>query len=425
VRRAVEAQKTGGAPGRAPSAPRWSAWCALVALALVACDANVVLLQPEQAGTGDAITLEVRVTDTALAERLGWGAGTGVPSARVHVRRDETLDMRSFVANEDGVLHLPDLPSAKYWVWAEKGLDAPSRGAPAVLAGGLLVRLKRGSTEQIQVRGQKRGSLVISEFYYHHPRSEILEYNNAYDFQMYVELRNDADTTIYLDGKVLGTGFQYGPDSPAWPCTVTSPWRNESRGVWAQSFQRFPGSGGEYPLAPGDVVVIAEQAIDHSAIYPGLPDMSHADFQFSWEDRAMNPAVPTMLPVALRVLPIGRVMGTLYYVPFVSDDVNVDALEKSQNLQGTFALFPRERILDLAQLVNEISLQPTGASLCGNIVDLSLDALAAFASPYSTLRPDAHLLAAQRKVLPDGTLQRTGVSAADWEIRDRSPGRIP
>jgi len=28
-------------------------------------------------------------------------------------------------------------------------------------------------------------------------------------------------------------------------------------------------------------------------------------------------------------------------------------------------------------------------------------------------------------VFPDGTLQRTGVSAADWEIRERSPGRVP
>ncbi len=48
-----------------------------------ACDANVILLQPEQAVTGDAITLEVVVTDPALAERLGWAPGTGVPDAMV------------------------------------------------------------------------------------------------------------------------------------------------------------------------------------------------------------------------------------------------------------------------------------------------------------------------------------------------------
>jgi hypothetical protein len=105
--------------------------------------------------------------------------------------------------------------------------------------------------------------------------------------------------------------------------------------------------------------------------------------------------------------------------------VDVSSLEKGQNLQGTFALFPKERLLDLAEIYTEYFLQPRSAALCGNIVDRSLDALAAFAAPYSAFRPEAHFLAAQRKVLPDGTLQRTGVSAADWEIRERSPGRVP
>ncbi len=396
-----------------------------LAVLAAACDANVILLQPEQAVTGDAITLEVTVTDPALAERLGWAPGTGVPGATVHIRRDERVEVQSFVTDEDGALELPDLPSARYWVWVEKRFDAPPTGAPAVLAGGRLLRLKQGSTEQIEVRGQQRGSLVISEFYYHHPKAELLDWNTAYHFQWYVELRNDADTTIYLDGKIIGNGFRYHVDSPAWPCSETSPWRNEPRGIWAQSFQQFPGSGNEHPLAPGAVIVIAEQAIDHSAIYPGLPDMSHADFQFSWEDRAMNPAVPTMLPVGLRTSPTGAVMELLSHVPFIADAVEVAALEKTQNLQGTFALFPKERILDLAQIEAEDFFEPLYSSLCGNMVDPALDALASFARPYERYHPDVHLLAAQRKILSDGTLQRTGVSAADWEIRERSPGRIP
>jgi hypothetical protein len=292
------------------------------------------------------------------------------------------------------------------------------------VAGGRRLRLERGSTEVIEVRGQERGSLVISEFYYHHPDAAVLNYNTAYDFQMYIELRNDADTTVYLDGKIVGTGFQYNQESPAWPCAVTALWRNEPRGLWAQSFQAFPGSGTDYPLFPGGTVVIAEQAIDHSAIYPGLPDMSGADFQFHHADRAVNPDVPTMLPITLRVHPTGMVMGVLNYAPFVADALDLSALETTQNLQGTFALFPHETLLDTAELNAEYMLQPR-FPMCGNTVDRSLDALGAFASPYSALHPDAHFLAAQRKVLPDGTLQRTRVSAADWEIRARSPGRVP
>jgi hypothetical protein len=80
----------------------------------------------------------------------------------------------------------------------------------------------------------------------------------------------------------------------------------------------------------------------------------------------------------------------------------------------------------VAALYNELYLVPARFDpLCGTVVDTSLDALAAFVIPSDT-RPDGHTLSAQRKLLPDGIhLQRTGVSAADWEIRARSPGKVP
>jgi hypothetical protein len=394
-------------------------------LAVAACDANVVLLKPEQSATGDAITLEIRVTDTALAQRLGWIPDTGVPGATVHVLRDHTPGIQSFVTDDEGAVEVPDLPSALYWVWAEKRLPTAPSGAPTMLAGGRRVRLRRGSAEAVPMRGQEQGSLVISELYYHSAPIEVTGYSDAYKRQMYVELFNNADTTVYLDGKILGGAFQVNIEISSWPCIETSNWREDPRGIWAQSFQRFPGSGTEYPLAPGHTVVVAEQAIDHSAIYPGLPDLSHADFQFYWDDRAMNPDVPTMLPVQLRTNPTGRVMGIAFWVPFIADVPDLNVLERGENLQLTFALFPRDRILDVAQLALETySLYDWSAPTCGNVVGYPIDALLSFTGP-SRLRSDAHLLAAQRKVLPDGTLQRTGVSAADWEIRERSPGRIP
>ncbi|MGM0386667.1 MAG: hypothetical protein ACQERF_11910 [Actinomycetota bacterium] len=383
----------------------------------------MVLLQPEQATESDAVTLAVQVTDTALAASLGWTPGTGVPAAIIHVHRDRAPDLRSFRTDEDGVVEIGDLPSARYWVWAQRRFDTPAEGAPAVLAGGRLAQLRRGSTEVIHVRGQERGSLVISELYYHAAPLAVTGGLDAYKRQMYVELVNNADTTVYLDGKILGGAFQVNIDISSWPCSETSTWRNDARGIWAQSFQRFPGNGTEYPLAPGQTAVVAEQAIDHSAIYPGLPDLRRADFQFYWEDRAMNPDVPTMLPVQLRHT-TSQVMGIAFWVPFVADVPDLDALERGENLQGTFALFPRDRILDLAQIVGErYTLYDWTAPTCGNLVGYPIDALLSFTGP-DRLRPDAHLLAAQRKVLPDGTLQRTGVSAADWEIRERSPGMI-
>jgi hypothetical protein len=410
---------------RIACAAREAGFPAMLAVAVAACEANMVVFPPDD--TGEVVTLEVRVTDPDLAERLGWAPGAGVPGATVHARLEGMIGFHSFETDEDGVAELADVPSGRYWVWAERRFDSPAEGAPSVLAGGRLMRLRRGSSEpneQIEVRGQQRGSLVISELNYHHVDVRQTGWE-TYRNHAYVELRNDSDSTIYLDGKIIGTGFNYGVEAAAWPCSETARWRNESRGIWAQSFQQFPGGGSDYPLPPGGVALIAEQAVDHSAIYPVLPDMSMADFQFYGSDRAMNPDVPTMLPIGLRVFPVGFLMLVLFHVPFIAEDVDVDALEKTHNLQGTFALFPRDKILDVSQIIGQTYLTPNYAGVCSNIVDVSLDGLPGFASPSYNVHPDAHMLAAQRKVLPDGTLQRTGVSAADWEVRERSPGRIP
>ena len=214
-----------------------------VILLVAACDANVILLQPEQAVTGDAVTLEIQVTDTALAHSLGWTPGTGVPGATVRVLRDHTPDIQSFVTDDEGAVEIPDLPSALYWVWVEARLPTAPSGAPSVLAGGRRVRLSRGSSETISMRGQERGSLVISELYYHDAPLEVTGYSDAYKRQMYVELFNNADTTVYLDGKILGGAFQVDIEISSWPCSETATWRDDPRGIWAQSFQRFPGSG--------------------------------------------------------------------------------------------------------------------------------------------------------------------------------------
>lgn len=402
---------------------------ALAATALVmlpACDADVVLLQPEKAPAGDAITVKAQVSDTGLARRLGWTPGAGVPGALLRIRRDGDDAESSAVTDETGERMLPDLPAAVYWITAEKDLTGASVGAtaPRLLAGGLRSRAARGATLTVEMRQHDPGSLVISELYYDDPPFAVTGGDDSYDYHYYVELFNNADTTVYLDGKILGGAFSVGIDISSWPCTETSRWSEDPRGLWAQSFQRFPGRGRDYPVPPGGVVVVAEQAIDHSAIYPGLPDLNQADFQFSWQDRAMNPDVPTMLPVQLRMT-TRRVMGIAFHVPFIADVPDLASLQRDRNLQLEFALFPREAILDVAQIALDTYQLPRDYQLCGALVAPSLDALMSFAGP-SRLHGDAHLLAAKRRLSPDGIhLQRTGVSAVDWGMGPRSPGRVP
>jgi hypothetical protein len=418
----VRSRGLGGAIGAAAS----------LGVLLAGCDARIQLVEPHATATGPTV-LTVVAADTALAQRAGWDSG--VPGVTVYLRQDQDPNIRTLETDAAGQVALEGLPQADYWVWAEKRpagaeLDAPVLAPPA-LGGGLRVDLGRGVQQVLPLRSQENGSLVISEFHYHAPPAWMTGGVVGYpQYYWYIELFNNADTTIYLDGKIIGAGFNYFLDGGLWPCSETAEFRNDPQGIWAQVFQAFPGSGHDYAVAPGKTVLITEEAIDFSAITPGLPDMSNANFQFSFPGHVVNPAVPTMLPIQIRT-PIGN---TMFYegpeVPFVSLPLDIASLPHKQGTYtgGDLALFPREAILDVAELYSTASAGPqTIAPFCRSIVDPSIDPLAAFVMPSEPYQGDStHLLSAQRKLLPDGIhLQRTGVSAADWEIRSRSPGKVP
>ena len=67
---------------------------------------------------------------------------------------------------------------------------------------------------------------------------------------------------------------------------------------------QFPGSPGEtnHPIRPGQFMVLAVDAVDHKALFPGSVDLSRADWefynQFSPED-IDNPSVPNLINHAL------------------------------------------------------------------------------------------------------------------------------
>jgi hypothetical protein len=410
-----------------------AAWLLGMIGGLAGCEASVQLVQP-RASAAPPTVLTFAASDTALAGRAGWSPG--VPGTTVHIRQDQNPTILSYTTDDQGMLTLPDLPIGDYWVWAERYPTGDEGQAPVfappALGGGRRIGLQRGSTESIPLRGQEDGSLVISEFHYHQPPAwmtgGVVDHSQYY---WYIELYNNSDTTIYLDGKIIGGGFNYPIDGDLWPCSETAEFRNDPLGIWAQFFQAFPGSGHDYPVAPGKTVLIPEEAIDHSAITPGLPDLRNADFQFSFAGHVANPAVPTMLPIQIRTPNYGTLFYSTPAVAFVSLPLDIASLPRKQGRYtgGDLALFPREAILDVAVLYSTYYAGPqTIAPLCRSIVDPSIDPLAAFVRPelIGTMKDSTRLYSAQRRLLPDGLhLQRTGVSAVDWEMRARSPGKVP
>ena len=92
--------------------------------------------------------------------------------------------------------------------------------------------------------------LVISEISACGPPGAGLYYHDKY-----VEVYNQSDSVVYLDGIIVAVvyassylGLNY----------VDDPEFVHSKNVW-----KFPGSGTDFPIQPGEFKVCAEDAIDH------------------------------------------------------------------------------------------------------------------------------------------------------------------
>lgn len=140
---------------------------------------------------------------------------------------------------------------------------------------------------QIDLQAAVVTGIMISKVYYAGTKDNM---GRDYAADSYVELFNNSDETVWLDGLYLGltepsmnpsyyTAAEY-PDS-LYLCQVC----------------RFPGSGQDHPLAPGESVVIAaSSARNHLESAAESVDLSHADFEVKGMEGSGNPDIP-MLPI--------------------------------------------------------------------------------------------------------------------------------
>ena len=324
------------------------------------------------------------------------------------------------------------------------GVDEVTRLADAdstfvgisALGGGASVQFQPpAGTAGVEVVAGRRGSLLISEIHDWWPRvtsGPTAQYSQA----RYIEVYNNSDTTVYLDGKILGQGLWYVweselNESSLDNCTEFESWRMDPDGVWSEQHLRFPGTGREYPLSPQEARVVATQAIDHREVHPelGLPDLSMADFEVVGTGQDVdNPAVPNMEHVGFRpsVDALGRGLVHVYYTPFIADDVNLESLptDKLPLRDPDYRRFPAATILDLVAVYRDPATLDFDSRVCDHLVSPIFDRQAA--PIHDGLAGNA----IHRRVLgetPSGRaiLQRTKTSAADLLRGPRSPGRVP
>lgn len=105
---------------------------------------------------------------------------------------------------------------------------------------------------------------------------------SSYIGDTYFKIYNNTDHVLYADGlaicesKFKSTQFYtYTPDIRQDEMTV-------------HAIYVIPGNGTEYPVAPGESLVICDTGIDHRISNPNSFDLSDADFE--WYDESTNPS---------------------------------------------------------------------------------------------------------------------------------------
>jgi hypothetical protein len=326
----------------------------LLAVLLFGCRAGEVeLYEPEGSGLASGLTVKVELDSAAvdIAQALGWA--DGVPDAEVRLHRIGTdFQWRTELTDSSGAVTFPDLIPGQYRLAGYRTLsdeEAAELGDRRRAFGdGRMIHFGGASAATLRLAPDERGSLVIGEVYGTCPK--VNEVN--WEYHEYLEVYNNSDTTIYLDGKILGLGLHWGLADGAWSCEESRAFHADPGGVWTRYFHRFPGSGTEYPLAPGETAVVARDAIDHSQIHPSFPDLTDADFELFGPSDIDNPSVPNMPEIGLASWFRGHGMELWPSFPyFLSEPVDVEtlphALEESRNIPAELVRIPREALLDV------------------------------------------------------------------------------
>ncbi len=397
------------------------------------CGGGVTLIDPPPPPPAGPTSLRFlpETEDLAAAQALGWEAG--IPDAEVTVTPvDSSAPPRVVMGNETGVVNLSDLVAGvTYWVDVRRWLTPEERSRlPAledVLGWVTRTSVAAGSGEiAVRVLASRKHGFVISEWYFNY--AAIPPVTQTYYYGGFVELLNNADTTLYLDGLTIVDGLAWAYDSQGDNCAFFAPYSNDADGIWTRQVQQFPGRGRDHPVPPGGTVVVAQDAIDHTAIIQGGLDLRSADFEFyGGSGDVDNPAVPNMIDTLSLASPLTGHAPTYESILALARPYNRSTAPRAVVSAG------KEWIrVDRSLLVDVVSVWSGWVPLwprCPRLINAGLDR-ASFDQAmngwnenveflHSASRVEAQALGFGRPIL-----QWTRSSAADFVRTSRTPGLV-
>ena len=168
--------------------------------------------------------------------------------------------------------------------------------------------------------------LMISKVYYAGTKDKM---GRNYGTDSYVEIFNNSDEVLYIDGKYLGLAESISP--------AAYPAHENPDSIYMRQICKFPGNGSEYPVQPGgSVVVAAKSARNHQESADNTVDLSRADFEVKVIEGSGNPDVP-MLPIisnSTKIQTLNLINGGLNAVVLFETDEDVLSQEGRDRRRG-------------------------------------------------------------------------------------------
>ncbi len=378
-----------------------------------------------------SVTVRPESPDLLIARTLGWP--DAIPGATVVLRREGGTDVTTQTTAQ-GIATFTDLLEGNYQVTVTRAFTTTELGtlAPAdrdLSAWGGARSVAIGNTGgtlpfEVSVAAIRRGSLVFSEilsgaFITFQPNG------TRYNFSGFLELYNNSDTAITLDGILMAVTMSPSRDYGGTFCTLSRDLYADTAGVWADIVYQFPPIGRR--LDPGEFVTIATDAIDHRPFgVRDVYDLTNADYEvYQGPGDVDNPSVPNMISV-------GTVMAHSALTTHGTDWIelnNAIALAAPQNIatlvrrlhlqqNHDYLFLPRATLLDVFSYYRE---DPRFPPLCAPAVGANLDA-----SP-TLIGADALINVSFQRTRLSGQryLQRSRSSARDYSLLVPTPFSVP
>jgi len=382
------------------------------------------------------VRLLIDPADSALARQAGvTSAGVTVrlassrPGEALRSATTDAAGIARFDALLDGIYTAsPDRPLTPQEI---ARLSAGDQGTQLFGGGSSIVLSPPASrTVEVAMVASRRGSLVISEIFGNYGPTI-----GAYSFGGYVELYNNADSTIFLDGFVIAQEAPVHSESglTGFGCAdLPRVLRLDPNNVYVLNAMAFPGTGRDFPIRPGEAKVIATDAVNHAAAAPLLEqvDLSRAPFESYFSDGDVdNPESVNMLRLFGSTGGLGR--GPNYFSGGImqlllrpgsvaaSTTIETPAGGVRQDLKWTLLRVPRSEVIDVAAL----EYSPLSFGFENNSA-----ACVPWTSPMHDRAPAALVHYTQKKSITrvgigrtaDGReiLQRTGNSSRDFKWAD-------